>query len=132
MTSTASRVAIAFLSISCGGPEAIPGARTASADLTSATPVSPAQGQILSNARVTFSGRSDAAAGTAVTVAALDARLLQRSCKAAVGKDQTWSCAIQLAEGGYTWTAQAGHAGASLLRRRGEIDAPEQLARLLL
>src|SRR3954464_1880654 len=112
MTSTASRVAIAFLSISCGGPEAIPGARTASADLTSATPVSPAQGQILSNARVTFSGRSDAAAGTAVTVAALDARLLQRSCKAAVGKDQTWSCAIQLAEGGYTWTAQAGHAGA--------------------
>jgi outer membrane protein OmpA-like peptidoglycan-associated protein len=74
-------------------------------ELIQLTPSLPAEGQVINSRNVTFSGRSGAAAGSHVTITATDGRLGAQACSAAVGSDQTWSCAQQLADGGYTWTA---------------------------
>jgi OmpA-OmpF porin, OOP family len=75
--------------------------------LSAVSPFSPAQGDVIRSRKVTFSGRSSLAAGTSVTVSAVDASLATHSCSATVVKGQTWSCTQQLDDGGYTWSATA-------------------------
>jgi outer membrane protein OmpA-like peptidoglycan-associated protein len=58
-----------------------------------------------------FFGRSGAPAGTSVTVASFDGRMVRRTCTAAVASDHTWSCTQTLSDGGYSWTAQVASGG---------------------
>jgi hypothetical protein len=81
--------------------------------LSGMAPLSPAQGDVIRSRKVTFSGRSSLASGSAVTVTATDAGLATHSCTATVAKDQTWSCTQQLNDGGYTWSAAAANATAA-------------------
>src|SRR6267143_549541 len=71
------------------------------------TPGAPAPGQVVYSSKVVFSGRSSADSGSAVAVTTTDGRLVVHVCTTTVRSDQTWSCTQQLADGGYTWTAQA-------------------------
>jgi len=89
----------------CGSGSSDLAARVSEA-LSTLTPSSPAQGQVISSTNVVFSGRSSAASGSAVSAAATDGRLVVHTCPATVRSDQTWSCNQQLADGGYTWTAR--------------------------
>lgn len=81
--------------------------RSSSRALSTATPDWPWQGAIVRSRQVTFSGRTAAGPGTLVTAATLDASLTSRTCGAPVANDHSWSCEMQLPDGGYTWTAQA-------------------------
>ena len=74
-------------------------------------PSAPAPGQVVSSSKVLFSGHTSAASGSAVAVTTTDGRLVLHTCPATVRSDRTWSCTQQLAQGGYTWTAQIAAAG---------------------
>src|SRR6267143_4449932 len=74
-------------------------------------PSAPAPGQVVSSSKVLFSGHTSAASGSAVAVTTSDWRLVLHTCPATVRSDRTWSCTQQLAQGGYTWTAQIAAAG---------------------
>ena len=79
--------------------------------LTAATADSPGQGEIVCNNKVVFFGRSGAPSGSVITAATFDSGMVRRTCTATVAKDQTWSCAQTLGDGGYTWTAQVAASG---------------------
>ncbi len=96
---------LAVLLGGCGSGTWDAAARSSEA-LSTLTPDSPAQGQVVTSSTVTFSGRSSTVSGSTVSVSAKDGRLVVRTCSTKVGRDQTWSCKQQLADGGYTWTAQ--------------------------
>src|SRR5713101_4896838 len=105
--SPAARIVLSFALLlgGCGSGSSDLAARVSEA-LSTLTPSSPAQGQVVSSSNVVFSGRSSAASGSAVSVAATEGRLVVHTCPATVRSDQTWSCNQQLADGGYTWTAR--------------------------
>jgi len=87
----------------------------------------PVQGQVVGSAKVVFSGRSSANAGSTVGVSATDGRLVVHTCTTTVRSDQTWSCTQQLGDGGYTWTAQAAgftSAGIDFVVRSKGLAAP--------
>ncbi|MFL5309125.1 MAG: Ig-like domain-containing protein [Myxococcales bacterium] len=72
------------------------------------TPRAPAPAEVVRSTKVAFSGRSSAASGSRVTVTAIDGQNRTHTCATTIRNDQTWSCTQQLADGGYTWTAQIG------------------------
>ena len=81
--------------------------RTTDSSLALATADEPGQRAVVSSTIVTLSGRSAAPEGTQIQAVALDATMTPRSCTGTVTSDHTWSCAVQLPDGGYTWSAQA-------------------------
>src|SRR5438128_18667 len=76
------------------------------AALSVLTPRAPAPAEVVRSSKVFFSGRSSAASGGRVTVTAIDGQNRTHTCATTIRSDQTWSCTQQLADGGYTWTAQ--------------------------
>jgi outer membrane protein OmpA-like peptidoglycan-associated protein len=101
---------LALLLGGCGSESGDMWAQSSEA-LSTLTASSPAQGQVVTSSIVVFSGRSSAPAGSAVSVAATDARLVVYTCSATVRGDQTFSCSQKLADGGYTWTARIASQG---------------------
>src|SRR6266849_5376966 len=87
---------LAVLLGGCGSGTWDAAARSSEA-LSTLTPDSPAQGQVVTSSTVTFSGRSSTVSGSTVSVSAKDGRLVVRTCSTKVGRDQTWSCKQQLA-----------------------------------
>ena len=83
------------------------------AALSVLTPRAPAPAEVVRSSKVFFSGRSSAASGGRVTVTAIDGQNRTHTCATTIRSDQTWSCTQQLADGGYTWTAQIATPGFS-------------------
>src|SRR6266849_3586992 len=79
---------LAVLLGGCGSGTWDAAARSSEA-LSTLTPDSPAQGQVVTSSTVTFSGRSSTVSGSTVSVAAKDGRLVVRTCSPKVGRDQT-------------------------------------------
>src|SRR5437588_2045292 len=98
----------AALALSACGPEALDDPRDSFVSPALSAPALslPRQAAILTSTTVSFSGRSDARAGSRVIVTATDATLNRYSCTATVSSGQTWSCNKDLPDGGYSWTAQ--------------------------
>src|SRR5712692_9475884 len=92
---------LAVLLGGCGSGTWDAAARSSEA-LSTLTPDSPAQGQVVTSSTVTFSGRSSTVSGSTVSVSAKAGRLDVRTCSTKVGRDQTWSCKQQLADQGFT------------------------------
>ena len=103
----------AALALSACGPEALDDPRDSFVSPALSAPALslPRQAAILTSTTVSFSGRSDARAGSRVIVTATDATLNRYSCTATVSSGQTWSCNKDLPDGGYSWTAQVDPAG---------------------
>src|SRR4051812_41637408 len=100
------------LAVACGGTFEPPGRFSdASRAATAATADSPGQAEVVTHAKVSFSGRSGAPAGANVAVVTFDAALVRRSCTATVAGDHTWTCTQTLADGGYSWSAQVAAGG---------------------
>src|SRR4051812_35747648 len=119
-------VPLALLLGGCGSESLDPSARDSQA-LSTLSASAPVQAQVVSSSKVVFSGRSSANAGSTVGVSATDGRLVVHTCTTTVRSDQTWSCTQQLADGGYTWTAQAAgfnSAGIDFVVRSKGLAAP--------
>src|SRR5205823_5822721 len=69
------------------------------------------QREIDCNNRLFYYGLSGTPSGSVITAATFDSGMVRRTCTATVAKDQTWSCAQTLGDGGYTWTAQVAASG---------------------